>query len=239
MQANQYKYIVILMLIVYGCSKDQTCRDFIEFPRFSGNDEPSSIEGMYAGKEVCIYDGMGTYTARTLAGNFSKSDPSGGNFVTGYHNGTIILNNPNPSHSLPTIAIKTPLLEVDPESKLSYYEKLNERIQFFNSKKNWKVGLDRDNTYEEYLSIFVNFNCDEIAPADVTYGIYFHTANEQLRSDDYIKVEKFEMEEKDGMIHYDIVFDINIYLYSVNCALNCKEDKLEVKWKSSFSLPVK
>lgn len=223
-----------------SCSKEPNCRCELAYPCMESSSwARSSIEGHYGGDEVCIYDGVRTYDANTRIRTYSTSNPDGSNLMHGSYASSFSFRSFEDTYTAPDIRMMSPQLQFDPESTLTYNQRLHERIQILNSKKVWPLGSERENIEGENLSIYVSFPCPETFDSrdGSIHNELFHTRDDQLDTDDYIKIEKFEMSEKGENIDYDIVFEISSSMYHTNCLKDCKHKRLEVIWTTSFSLP--
>jgi len=240
MAANmKYSLLYILCLLAIGCSKESKCRDLVEFPcyEYKGQNVVSHIEGTYGSEDVCIYQGVDTYSCKGVRTGISVSDADGGNLMGAGYFGTIIFDSNYNSYETPTIQIHTPILTLDNAD--SYYEQANERIQHFNSRAKWKLGNRWTNNNDEYLSISILFQCIEKSTGFGDYGLYFDSHDELLDSESFVKVQNFEMVKEDGEIHYDITFEIDTYLYDPNCIRNCRREEFKAEWRAIFSVPEK
>ena len=237
----KYSLLYIICLLAAGCSKDSKCRDLIEFPcyDYSGQNLGSYIEGTYGCEDVCIYQGVDTYSCKGARTGISVSDADGGNLMGSGYYGTISFSSDYYSYETPEIRIHTPILTLENADKLSYYEQANERIQHFNSRTMWKLGNRLTNNNDEYLSISISFHCLERSTGFGDYGLYFDSHDELLDSESFVKVKNFEMEKEDGEFQYDITFDIDTYLYDPNCIRDCRREEFKVEWRAIFSVPEK
>ncbi len=236
---TKFKISFFALFLLLGCSKDDKCRDVMEFPCYDWTTTESSIVGTYGCKDICILERIGTYKCQGYRTGISRTDPDGGNLsIVGYY-GTIRFKPNFTNHFNPSIGIHTPIIQPSEGKVLTINEEINERIQHFNSRTQWKLGDRQTNLNDEYLAVSISFDCRELESTFNPYSIFFDTKDELLEADSYVKIEKFEMDTKDGEIHYDITFDINTHLYVPNCIRNCRREKLDVTWNAKFSVPVK
>lgn len=224
-----------------SCSKDPKCKCELAYPCMEARGTASSsIEGHYGGDEVCIYDGVSTYDASTRIRTYSTSNPDGSNLMHGGYSVDFSFWATEETYTAPDLRLMGPQLPFDPESKLTYNQRLHERIQILNSKEVWAVGSERENIEGDNLSIDVSFPCPEtVVPnsGGLIHRELFHTRDDQLDSDDYIKIERFEAIENGDDIDYEITFEIKSSMYYANCLRDCEDKKLEVTWSTLFSLP--
>jgi len=233
-------YLAVI-IVISSCSKEPNCRCELAYPCMESRvSASSSIEGHYGGDEVCIYYGVKTYDSNTRIRTYSTSNPDGSNLVHGSYAASISFQSTKEAYTAPDLRLMGPQLEFEPESKLTYNERLHERLQNLNSNKVWKVGSERENIDGDNLSLHVSFPCpDTFVPnsGGLIHRELFHTRDDQLDSDDYIKIQKFEAIENGDDINYDIILEIKSSMYYANCLRDCEDKKLKVIWSTSFSLP--
>jgi hypothetical protein len=237
----KYNLLCFLCCLSIGCTKESKCKDLIQFPcyDYNGHGEVSAIEGTYGCEDVCIYQGIDTYFCKAGRTGISVSDATGGNLMGSGYYGTISFRSDYYSYDNPILKINTPIIAPENADKLTVNEQINERIQHFNSRENWKLGNRLTNNNDGYLSISLSFDCSERTAGLSQYQLSFDSHDELLDSESFVKVLNFEMEKVDGEIHYDITFDIDTYLYDPNCIRNCRREEFKVEWRAIFSVPEK
>lgn len=234
-------FLLLLCLLSIGCSKETKCKDLVNFPcyEYDGENSVSSFEGTYNGEDVCIFSGVDKYKCEGTRYGISTSDANGGNVVQGGYYGSIKFKSDNLSYTTPVIKINTPIVPHEEDDNLTLNKRINERIQYFNIKSEWKLGSRLTNHDKDYLSIEITFNCEEWSTVWGEYQLGYDSDNDLLDSDSFVKIKNFEMDRKNGDILYDITFDIDTYLYDPNCIRNCRRERLDVEWRAIFSVPEK